>query len=336
MTAYDLPPWIVQTLAERLASTPREPLRRAQKHLSEIYRDGGHSNAAIRSEADALAYALVRMPATYAACAAAFAHAAEALPEFAPQTALDIGAGPGTAGYAATARWTALASVDQFEPHARMNDIARELAAADPHAHYRTCDADKIDSISTTYDLVVASYVLTEQDDRAAASLVDNALRLSSGVVVLVEPGTKRGYQRLMAARDRALAAGASIAAPCPSNGPCPLPADDWCHFKVRLNRRKEHRVVKDADAPFEDEPYAYLVITKTPHTRAANPARLLRPPLIGKAEAAVIMCTPTGLEKRTISRRNKAAYKAVKHWSAGDAVALDLTHVDTPEEPHR
>ena len=93
--------------------------------------------------------------------------------------------------------------------------------------------------------------------------------------------------------------------------------------------------MVKDADAPFEDEPYAYLVISKAPLIPAINRARLLRPPLIGKAEAAVTLCTPAGLEKRTIPRCNKAAYKAVKHWSAGDAVVLDPPQ-PTPEEPHR
>ncbi|MGL1585795.1 small ribosomal subunit Rsm22 family protein, partial [Vibrio parahaemolyticus] len=48
----------------------------------------------MRTSEDALAYALARMPATYAAIAASLNALAEVNPEFAPQSLLDIGAGP--------------------------------------------------------------------------------------------------------------------------------------------------------------------------------------------------------------------------------------------------
>ena len=50
---------------------------------------------------DALAYALARMPATYAAVAAGLNALSEIKPDFAPATLLDVGAGPGTATWAA-------------------------------------------------------------------------------------------------------------------------------------------------------------------------------------------------------------------------------------------
>ena len=60
---------------------------------------------------DALAYLAVRLPATYAAVRASFAAIAEARADFAPKTVLDIGAGPGTALWAAADCWPDLADV---------------------------------------------------------------------------------------------------------------------------------------------------------------------------------------------------------------------------------
>lgn len=333
MSTRDLPPWIVEALARQLEQAPREPLRRAQQHLSEVYRSGGHSNVAIRTAEDALAYAVVRMPATYAACAAVFDQFAGAVPDVTPRSVLDIGAGPGTASFAAANRWSSIRSVTLCEPHPQMAALSKCLCDADPRLTCRPSVARRLGEVTGPFDLVVASYVLTEQDEADTSALVAAALRLSTGYLVLIEPGTTRGYQRLMAARATALAAGLSIVAPCPGDGPCPLADEDWCHFKVRLNRLREHRLIKRADTPFEDEPYSYLVIAKQPLAERAPIARLLREPKIAKAEIALTLCTASGLAKRTIPRRNKAAYKAAKHWSAGDAFEVPAPS-DPSEEP--
>src|SRR6202049_1570927 len=75
--------------------------------ISQTYRDGGNSGA-ISSEADALAYALARMPATYAAVTASLNALREVRPDFAPASLLDVGAGPGTAAWAATEAFSSL------------------------------------------------------------------------------------------------------------------------------------------------------------------------------------------------------------------------------------
>ena len=68
MTAPDLPAELKAALDAKLHGLSRSD-GRAFRKISETYRAGGGSGA-IRSEADALAYALARMPATYAAVAA--------------------------------------------------------------------------------------------------------------------------------------------------------------------------------------------------------------------------------------------------------------------------
>jgi ribosomal protein RSM22 (predicted rRNA methylase) len=69
MTAPDLPAELKAALDARLQGVSRNAAAERALLISQAYRDGGGSSA-IRSEADALAYALARMPATYAAVSA--------------------------------------------------------------------------------------------------------------------------------------------------------------------------------------------------------------------------------------------------------------------------
>ena len=69
MTSPDLPAELKAALDGKLRGFSRNDAAGRAASISKTYRDGGGSGA-IRSEADALAYALARMPATYAAVTA--------------------------------------------------------------------------------------------------------------------------------------------------------------------------------------------------------------------------------------------------------------------------
>ena len=109
MTAPDLPAELKAALDARLHGLSRSDAAARAALISRTYRDGGGSGA-IRSEADALAYALARMPATYAAVTASLNALAEITPDFAPKSLLDVGAGPGTASWAAAEAFSSLTS----------------------------------------------------------------------------------------------------------------------------------------------------------------------------------------------------------------------------------
>src|SRR5450631_4712904 len=100
MTAPDLPAELKSALDARLQGLSRTDTAERAALISRTYRDGGGSGA-ITSGADALAYALARMPATYAAVTASLNALGEIRPDFAPENLLDVGAGPGTAAWAA-------------------------------------------------------------------------------------------------------------------------------------------------------------------------------------------------------------------------------------------
>ena len=69
MTAPDLPAELKAALDARLQGLSRTDAAARAAFVSKTYRDGGGSGAIV-SEADALAYALAQMPATYAAVTA--------------------------------------------------------------------------------------------------------------------------------------------------------------------------------------------------------------------------------------------------------------------------
>src|SRR5215813_2753622 len=118
-----LPAHLKAALDAKLNGLSRSDTAARAAAISKTYRNGGGSGA-IRTEADALAYALARMPATYAAVVAGLNALHEIRADFSPRTLLDIGAGPGTASFAAA---EAFPSLKRFALLDR-NDALRALA----------------------------------------------------------------------------------------------------------------------------------------------------------------------------------------------------------------
>src|ERR1700722_4456370 len=129
MTAPDLPAELKTALDAKLHGLSRNDAAERAALISKTYRDGG-SSGAIRSEADALAYALARMPATYAAVVASLNALCEIAPDFAPHSLLDVGAGPGTASWAAAAPFPSLQSFALLAANAALRALALDLAKA--------------------------------------------------------------------------------------------------------------------------------------------------------------------------------------------------------------
>src|SRR5271156_4415215 len=127
MTPPDLPAELKSALDARLHGLSRNAAVERARLISQTYRDGGDSRA-IRSEPDALAYALARMPATYAAVTASLNALLEIRPDFAPENLLDVGAGPGTASWAAAEGFASLKSFSLLDANAALRVLALDLA----------------------------------------------------------------------------------------------------------------------------------------------------------------------------------------------------------------
>ena len=316
-----LPAELRAALDGKLQGFSRTDAAQRSQKISTTYRAGGGSGT-IRSEADALAYALARMPATYAAVAAGLNALTGTAPGFAPETLLDVGAGPGTASWAAAEAFSSLQDFTLLDANATLSRLALELARDSSRlsdCRYLPGDAATNLAEVAQADLVVASYIVGELGEGDQSRLAETMWAKARHALVVIEPGTPAGYARILSLRQQLIAAGAFVAAPCPHERPCPLIAPDWCHFNQRLPRSQAHRQIKGAEVPFEDERFIYVAMTRTPP--ATRAARVLAPPDVGKAEITAKLCTTHGIELAKAPRRDKTAYAGARRWRWGDAV---------------
>ena len=321
----DLPAPLRAALDRALEGVPRKGLAERAAKTSEAYRAGQPSSGVIREADDALAYALTRLPATYAACATVLAEAARMAPGFAPRALLDAGAGTGAASWAAAQVWSGLTGVTWLDSSPPFLALAALLAADGPPA-LRTAQPRRGDLTAAgpwpKADLVVASYALAEIAPDKQISTIGELWNACDGVLALVEPGTPAGYGRILAARTALIAAGAAILAPCPHQAACPLVGEDWCHFSVRLPRSRDHRLAKGAEVPFEDERFSYLVAARPGSAAGPYRARVLAPPRSAKPGIALKLCGLDGqVEARLVSKRDRPAYALARRLDWGDTV---------------
>lgn len=319
----DLPGPLRAALNRTLEGVPRKGLAERAARTSQAYRAGQPSSGVIREADDALAYALTRLPATFAACATVLTEAARMAPGFAPKTLLDAGAGTGAASWAAAAVWPGLSGVTWLDSSPTFLALAAQLAVDGPVA-LQTPDARRADiTVEGPWpkaDLVVASYALAEIAADRQTSTVTELWNVCDGLLVLIEPGTPAGYARILAARRLLIGAGAAVLAPCPHEAACPVVGEDWCHFSVRLPRSRDHRLAKGAEVPFEDERFSYLIAARPGVATALQAPRILAPPRIGKPGIALKLCGLDGqVEHRLIPKRDKPAYALARRLGWGD-----------------
>ena len=203
MTAPDLPAELKAALDARLHGLSRNDAAVRAALISKTYRDGGNSSA-IRSEIDALAYALARMPATYAAVTASLNALAEIRPEFAPASLIDVGAGPGTAIWAAAEAFAVAHDFTLLDANAALRGLALDLAGNSTRLRnikYLGGQARAMLAETEPADLVVASYMVGEINEAERTALTELMWAKTRDTLLVVEPGTPAGYARIIALR---------------------------------------------------------------------------------------------------------------------------------------
>lgn len=309
-------------LAELLDGLPSRQAAQAVERLIANYRGATPTDAPIlRDRADVAAYAAYRMPATFEAVRAALEAFADAVPEWTPGSHVDVGGGTGAATWAAGATWPGTRPVKVLDWAEPALALGREIAAANPalaDVRWQRARIGSALALEST-DLVTVSYVLNELAAPDRAALVDTAAAAARAVVI-VEPGTPDGYARIIEARDRLIAAGFRIAAPCPHSAACPIvPGTDWCHFSARVSRSSLHRQVKGGSLPYEDEKFSYVAAARFPVSPAAS--RVVRRPQIRKGQVLLDLCEAgERLERTTVTKKHGLLYRAARDADWGDA----------------
>ena len=318
-----LPSPLRRAIERETAQHNLQSLGRAAAELSEDYRAQRSAKGAfISSEIHRVAYMAVRLPATFAAARAVFGEIRRLMPDRRISSLLDLGAGPGTAGWAATEVFDELRQITFVERDEAWIRMGKSLARAGENALLEDADwvYGDLRSVQSlpAHDLVVGSYALGEIGQNVSREVLKTAWSAARTALVVVEPGTMIGFERIRLLRDDLIGLGGHLIAPCPHQGDCPIPADDWCHFSQRLERSSLHRRLKTGALGYEDEKFSYIAASKHP-VRPAS-ARVLRHPLRRSGHARILLCAGDGIRTITVARRDKEKWRRARKTDWGDA----------------
>ena len=244
------------------------------------------------------------------------------MPELKIDSLLDLGAGPGTAAWAAAEIFGELQQLTLIEQNGELIRLGQSLARGSGHPALRSADWKRLnlktaDSFPAC-DLVVSSYSLGEVGRDEAIKIIATAWQAARKAIAIVEPGTVKGFELIREIRNELIKAGGSLLAPCPHQQACPMQSGDWCHFAQRFERTSLHRRIKSGSLGYEDEKFSYLVAAKQP----AHPvsARVIRHPIKQSGSVQIQLCTSDQLQKITVTRRDKESWRRARKTDWGDA----------------
>lgn len=305
-----------RAIEAEIAGVPAPVLRAAAAALSGAYRGKTALGAAL-SPPDRAAYLAVRFPSTFAVAKAVWREFERVMPPGGIRSILDVGAGPGTA---------ALAAQDVFDSGTRYTYLERDKGWLDPAKRLAAACGLKPDvrlgaltrnTKLDPHDAVVASYALNELPQAERTAVVDALWRAAGTALVIIEPGTPKGFDVVRSAREMLLAQGAHAAAPCTHDGACPMSVDDWCHRPQRVSRSAAHRGAKQAQLGFEDEKFSFVILTReSPHRGAA--ARIVRKPIRNPGHVHLDLCAGDGLNRVTVARSDGPSYRDARDAAWG------------------
>ncbi len=317
----NLPTSIIEALSSLPQGLRQEDMIRDAQSLSHAYRSQNASGMRLVTvQAQAVAYAAARMPATFCAVTTALQHALDCT-RASIRTVIDAGAGTGAASWAASTL-LALDNILCLEREPAMRSVGQVLMQSGnevlKNAAWQGCDL-ATDTVTDSADLVIMGYVLNEMARDSRVTVLKKLWNAASHMLLIVEPGTPAGYANLMDARTCLLGMGAHMAAPCPHEKQCPMTDNDWCHFSCRVQRTKLHKQLKGGEAGYEDEKFSYMAFVRD----AANPvqARILRHPQVHKGHVTLTLCCEDGIRKQTISKKDGEMYKLSRDAAAGGSI---------------
>jgi SAM-dependent methyltransferase len=227
-----------------------------------------------------------------------------------PKRVLDLGAGTGAAGRAVVARWpgTQLVSVDKVAGCADVRaDVTRAIRPP---------------GVEGRFDWVLAAHLLNE-----LALDLDGRTRLvlgwcrdlltDDGHCILIEPALRETSRGLLALRDRLVAAGHFLVAPCLWQGPCPalVRERDFCHASANAIVDGRSRV-----------DFSYLVLRK--HGLACDDMdrfRVVSDPMKDKGRLRLFACGPAGrLLVTRLDREHSSANQGFDSLTRGELVRIE------------
>jgi SAM-dependent methyltransferase len=324
---------------EALTLDEREELARAIVTLSRgLTRDRALAGARYLDDPSLLgAYLMLWWPVSYAQATSIFGELRGGV----RGRVVDLGCGPGPLACAALD--AGAAEVIALDRSARAIDALGAIARDEPRLRRRVVALDEgLPAEIEGADAVLLGHVLNElwSDDEQGiarrAALLDGILRrlAPGGRLVVIEPALRETSRALLGVRDRLVAGGAVVHAPCLYRGPCPALGreSDWCHAE----RAWEPPALVDelsgaARLHKEALKMTYLVLGAPGSGWPAPPSgrlfRVVSEPLDEKGRARRIGCGPEGRVALTLpTKRVSDATRAFLSLARGDVARLSGT----------
>ena len=318
----DLPIELRNAIDNKLQNVSIKELSKFADDISNKYRnEERNGKRLLTKEAEALSYAVVRMPATYGAVYTSLQNTIE-IYNSEIETLLDVGAGTG-AGTWAVNEILNLKSITCIEREEVMINIGKSLMQESENkvlqnAVWKKQDVVK-DKITDTADLVICSYMLNELPEIERLKVLENLWSITKKILVIIEPGTPYGFSIIKQIRKELINKKGYLIAPCPNAEECPL-ENDWCHSICRVSRNKAHKLLKDANVPYEDEKFSYISFSKE-EFRKIEFSRILRHPIIETGKITVNTCSAEGIKTEIITKKEKDKFKKLRKSKCGDIV---------------
>lgn len=306
----ELPARLAVALRAELHRTPSSQWVPNAQALSERYRGARDGSPLIRTALDALSYAALLLPATYAQIEGALRASVARMPHQQPLTLLDIGSGPGTAVWAALQRFPSIQHITTSERDEHLDALAQLLHRAHdvPVTQLRQ-DITRIASWPP-HDLVVIGHVLNELTPAQRRDVLTKAWAATAQTLVIIEPGTSAFFPMLQEIRQQLVDHGGYIVAPCTHAGTCPL-NNDWCHFANKIARPDFQRHARGATLPYEEAKYSFITVSRTPVTY--NGVRVMHDTTTHKGYITLEHCSARGIQITSVPKRKREAYRAAR-----------------------
>ena len=317
----ELPIELRSLIEEKLEKSNIKELKNNSESISLKYREkSGKGNRLVTEEIEALAYAAVRMPATYSAVNTALKNTFEIYnPEI--ESVLDVGAGTG-AGTWAVRNFVDLKASICLERENVMRNLGENLMQESEIDELRSVKWEKFDLVTSDIgykaDLVICSYVLNELNEADRKMALEKLWNATNKVLLIIEPGTPQGFTEIKELRRGLINKGGYIVAPCKKKKKCPMPENDWCHTTCRVARTKIHKLLKSGDAPYEDEKFSYIAVSKETIEKK-DFARVLRHPKIESGKITLQVCSSNGIEEKVVTKKDKELFKSARKTGCGD-----------------
>lgn len=315
-------------------------LKRASEDLRQRYRDEDTQpeELGIQSREEAEGYLAWRLPVTAMVIHEVMGRLLEGLPEFMPETVLDLGAGPAVAVMPLMSRFDSLKKITLVEEQPTMQEAGENLLGKLGPLVPDELEVVRIQGsfLATKLpqaSLILASYALNELTTDEIEELAIRLEKSALAVVALIVPGTPTHFRKLLKIRTKLLGKGFRIIAPCTFTAPCHMEDEtDWCHFYERVQRSSLLRKLKDGELAYEDEKFSYLIVVrenlfKEPKAGTGK-ARIIRHPMIRKGRREVTLCHETGITMvQFTKRRHPEIYKDLRSRGWGDLLDADIFH---------